>query len=150
MRPSNDPEHWGRAARGERSPRSGWVVSAPGISFRVDPAGLVRTVMEGRIALAHLIAHTQAREALGVLGRPQIVDLREARLNLSAEDIRRLAGLVGELSRRTRFGRTAVVASGDYGYGIARMFAAYDAAGPDRFAVFRTMEEAEAWVGNPE
>ncbi|HEX6643169.1 MAG TPA: hypothetical protein VF037_00735 [Gemmatimonadales bacterium] len=145
MRSSREPPDGERI--GGQPPHFERVTSAPGISFRVDAAGVVRTVMQGRISAAHLISHAQTREAMAVLGRPQIVDAREARLNLSAEDIRRFAGLVGELNRRTRFGRTAFVVSGDFGYGLARMFAAYDTTGPDRFAVFRTMEEAEAWIG---
>ena len=121
--------------------------SAPGIRFSVDPLGVVRTTLSGMITYAHLVLHVQARERAGVLGRPQIIDARDARMELSCADARALAALVREHRQDRRIGPTAVVAETDLAYGIARMYGGFDDS--ERFAVFRTMAEAEAWIAVP-
>lgn len=118
--------------------------SAPGIRFCVDPLGVVRTTLSGTIAYAQLVMHVQARERAGVLGRPQIIDAREARMELTCADARALAVLIREHRHDMRVGPTAVVAEYDLAYGIARMYGGFDDS--ERFAVFRSMAEAEAWI----
>ena len=119
--------------------------SAPGITFYLDFRGIVRTTLRGRIEVNQLIEHTLSRAAAGLSGAPQVLDARAAELAISAEDVRRIALLGEELRRRGRVRPTAMVTDDDLAYGMARMFAAYDADGAG-FAVFRTMAEAEAWL----
>lgn len=118
--------------------------SAPGIRFCVDPLGIVRTTLSGTIAYAHLVMHVQARERADLLGRPQIIDVGDARMELTCADARALAALVREHRHDMRIGVTAVVAETDLAYGIARMYGGFDDS--ERFSVFRSMAEAEAWI----
>lgn len=118
--------------------------SAPGIRFAVDPHGIVRTTLSGTIAFAHLVMHVQARERAGLLARPQIIDVGDARMDLTCADARALAALVRDHRNDMRIGATAVVAESDLAYGIARMYGGFDDSG--RFGVFRSMAEAEAWI----
>lgn len=120
--------------------------SAPGITFHLDFRGIVRTTLCGPIGVDQLVEHALARAAAGLLPAPQVVDARAAELAISPEDVRRIALLADELRRRGPVGRSAMVTTDDLAYGMARMFAAYDT-GNAGFAVFRSMEEAEAWLG---
>ena len=126
--------------------RSEPISSAPGIEFHVDEAGIVRTTMRGTLTVEDLIAHALARAAAGVLPSPQVLDAREARFGITTEDVKRIAAVAKELRRRGPIGPSALVASEDYAYGMARMFATYDTQNHGSFAVFRTMAEAEAWL----
>ena len=119
--------------------------SAPGIRFLVDELGVVRTTYSGAVGYAQMVLHLQEHERAGVLARPQVVDAREATLALSAAEVQAFASLTRELRLRTSVGPTAVVATADLVYGIARMYGAFDDS--DSFAVFRSMAEAEAWIG---
>lgn len=116
------------------------------VHFEVDGAGIVRTTMRGTITVHEAIAHTRARAAAGVLGSPQVIDGREAQLELTTDDLREIAELVGRLRKGTSPSRTAFVAQGDFAYGMARMYAALAQRDDPGFAVFRTMEEAERWI----
>ena len=118
--------------------------SAPGIHFAVDALGVVRTTFEGTVGYDQLVLHLQARERAGVLAQPQLVDAREACIVLSTADVQAFAELTRGLRLRTPLGATAVVAGGDLGYGIARMNGGFDDS--ERFAVFRSIAEAEAWI----
>ena len=117
-----------------------------GISFSVDASGMMRTVLRGVITAPQCVAHMEAREAQGLLDRPQIVDARGARLALSTEELRTIATLAKATRRRGPVGPTALVASDDLVYGIARMYEGFDPHGSMGFAVFRTIEEAEHWI----
>lgn len=124
--------------------RSDTISSAPGIEFHLDASGLVRTTLSGTITADDLIAHLLARSAAGHLHLPQIFLAQEARLAIGAEDVKRIAVIVGEFRKRGAVGPSALVAFDDVTYGISRMFSAYIAEGG--FAVFRSVAEAEAWL----
>ena len=116
------------------------------VHFEVDAAGIVRTTMRGTITVDQVIAHTRARATAGVLGSPQVVDAREAQLELSTADVREIADTVGRLRSGTARARTAFVVGSDFAYGMGRMYAVLAERDDPGFAVFRSMEEAERWV----
>lgn len=134
-----------RRGRGPHPPQARYE-SVPGITCSIDASGILRTTCSGALALPQLILHLQARERAGLLARPQVVDARDATLELSTADVRKLAALAREVRRRTAVGPTALVASRDLSYGIGRMYAGFDAPDSAGFAVFRSMEEAERWL----
>jgi hypothetical protein len=77
-----------------------------------------------------------------------LFDTRAASFDLSAAQVRSMADNVGSLLRRegTR-GRTALVATNDELYGLARMFQIVsDDAGVSTIAVFRELSAAERWL----
>ena len=118
--------------------------SAPGIRFGVDAGGVVRTTFSGRIGYGQIVQHLHAREQRGVLGLPQVVDAREATMELTTAEVQEFAALVRSLRLRIPVGPTAVVAGGDLAYGIGRMYSGFDDS--EQFAVFRSIAEAEAWI----
>jgi hypothetical protein len=134
-----------RRGQGPHSPEARYE-SVPGIACSIDASGILRTTFSGPLALPQLILHLQARERAGLLANPQVVDARDATLELSTADVRKLAALAREVRRRTAVGPTALVASRDLSYGIGRMYAGFDASDSAGFAVFRSMEEAERWL----
>ena len=120
--------------------------SAPGITFSVDAEGIVRTTMRGTITAADLAAHVRARASAQLLTSPQLIDARDAQLDLTTEDVRSLAALVGQLRSTGGTARTAFVAQQDFAYGMARMYAALGVRYDPGFAVFRSLDEAESWL----
>ncbi|HLS48055.1 MAG TPA: hypothetical protein VK012_06010 [Gemmatimonadales bacterium] len=125
------------------------MAEAAGISHALDANGIVRTTMRGIFTLADLVASIQAREASGLLGNAHVIDAREAEFQLTAQEVRTIAGFTRELQRRQPIGRTAFVAEEDLPYGLGRMYAAFDGRDTSAFGVFRTMNEAEEWILTP-
>ncbi|HUI93387.1 MAG TPA: hypothetical protein VLX68_14160 [Chitinivibrionales bacterium] len=78
-----------------------------------------------------------------------IWNLTEADLsNLSGDEVRDLAKTAKSHYRSREGGKTALVASSDADYGLARMYEVFTefAKLPASVKVFRTMEEAQQWI----
>jgi hypothetical protein len=76
-----------------------------------------------------------------------ILDLTHAVLDLSANDIARIADHMAEEMRRLPFGPLAIIASADEAFGLGRMYKTYcDMAGPRQVGVFRNLAAAEQWL----
>ena len=72
-------------------------------------------------------------------------------INLTSEEIEQIASYQQRQKSAIRIeGKTAIVASKDLIYGLGRMFQSLSEMNRVPFAVmiFRTMEEAEAWLAN--
>jgi hypothetical protein len=136
------------SARRHRTSESEGIVHqcGPGISFRLDAQGILRTVMRGVIRLDDVLAYARARESAGLLDRPQVIDAAEARLDISSADVRTFADLARTTRQRAAVGRTAFVASQDFAYALGRMYSAFSGSDSHDFAVFRSMAEADAWI----
>ena len=127
----------------------GLVTGAVGqhIVFAADEAtGLVRTWLLGPIGLRDLEAYAHALSDRGLIARPRLVDGRQARFETSSDDIAHFADVMEDLRLRHGHSRTAFVASADLQYGIGRMYSMVSASRDPGFAVFRSVEEAEAWL----
>jgi hypothetical protein len=72
--------------------------------------------------------------------------------DIRAEDVRRLALTATEHSPAKAGGKTALVSSKDVSYGLGRMFSTFtDLAGHKaEYDVFRTLDEARAWMESQE
>ena len=78
---------------------------------------------------------------------PILLDLSEALLKLSAEDVAKLAEDRAKENTRSPLGPLALVATTDEAFGISRMFKAYsDANGRPHVGVFRDAVTAERWL----
>jgi hypothetical protein len=78
---------------------------------------------------------------------PVVLDFRQARLTVSAADMRSLADFI--LAEQPLSGqppRLALVAPGDLDFGLSRVFAAYRDHPSTEVAVFRDFDEAVAWA----
>ena len=72
-------------------------------------------------------------------------------LNFSLEEVRDIASYQQRLESSTRInGKTAIVASEDLIFGLGRMFQSFSEMSkvPIAVMIFRTMEEAEAWLAD--
>lgn len=83
-------------------------------------------------------------------GMDAVYDYREASFLFSAADVQALRGQMQgqELDWGTNW-RLAAVVSTDVMFGICRMMSTWFDDAPWDSAVFRSMEEADAWVGYP-
>ena len=130
---------WSHLFPGESPPRRLIV------PFEIDlDTGIVLETWTGTLTIEQVDECIQARHAHPDYDEstPRLVDLSEARGNLSPDEIHRLAGQHGSSTYR---GRCAFVAPGDLQYGLSRMFVAIvGSARP--VAVFRSRERALRWL----
>ena len=115
-----------------------------------DATGLVRTWFLGPITRADLEAYARTLADRGLFARPRLVDARQAKFETSSEDITHFADIMEDLRRQHGIARTAFVAAADLQYAMGRMYSMVSAARDPGFAVFRSVEEAEAWLRPPE
>lgn len=82
-------------------------------------------------------------------GIPSIWDFRQVEeASITGEDLRAIAGYQEQIAaNRGPTWRVALVVASDLSYGLSRMFEAYAKSAPNEVTVFRSMEEAEAWIG---
>jgi hypothetical protein len=86
------------------------------------------------------------RRAIAIL-----LDLSEASLKFSAEDVAKLAEDRALENSRLPLGPLALVASADESFGLSRMFKAFsDANGRPHVGVFRDIVNAERWLQSVE
>lgn len=114
--------------------------------------GFVRITISGNINLLEAIKSA----AMGMIQDPEFTpgahalwDLRNAEAkNLTAEDLRALVFFLEKHQAKRGAGyKVAIVAERDLLFGGARMFEAFADTLPFSCRVFRTMEEAEQWIG---
>ena len=74
-----------------------------------------------------------------------LVDLRATTVELSIGDVHMLA----EMAKRQPPSQRAIVATNDADFGVMRMLELRAEPGPRGYGVFRTIEEACVWLGNP-
>lgn len=73
-------------------------------------------------------------------------DVRDADLrNFDTPQMRELVGVINRVPGRVG-AKVAMVATRDVDYGIMRMWQVYGEDAPQQRCVFRTMEEAQAWL----
>jgi hypothetical protein len=121
------------------------------ISYQIDPAsGLVRMRVVDAVSLAETI------DALRALGADPaaparldlLVDLRHTPGLPDSGQLRSIASELGRMAPKLHWGACALVASSDSVYGVSRMFAVYAESAFERVQVFRTLDEAEAWLAS--
>lgn len=116
-------------------------------SYRIDLRRAMRIEeYEGKVGLADLKEIVRA-----VVSDPDwspdlhgLVDFTKAELELSANDVLRLALMMRQQQNRSR-GWVAFAVSSSAAFGVVRMLG-YWARSTDRFRIFGSREEAEAWL----
>lgn len=119
------------------------------IHFRIDAvAHLVRVEMTGEVTLEEILAYRRSLEtAPGYDARlPRLIDARGVTEAPGTNTIRAVA-LRNQGDRGVRHGRRAIVATSDVAYGMFRMLEIMSRPGGVEYGTFRTMAEAEAWLG---
>lgn len=121
------------------------------ISMDVDHARRrVYTRAWGSVTYDEVQAHLSEEARKQGLGYPELVDATGATTALTSGQIRELVRRTHALLRRGPFGPTAIAATHDVLYGMARMYEIL--AGDDGVSVgvFRTVADAERWLSEAE
>ncbi len=118
------------------------------ITYEVDhKAERVRVVGAGEVRIEDMVAVLSELADTRCLAYNQCFDARRVTLVLSAEEIRGLVSLTARLREEHGHARTAFIAESDVSFGLARMYATLAADSDRGFMVYRTMDEAMAWLG---
>src|ERR1700682_5841884 len=118
------------------------------ITARIEETGRVYILASGLVTyedLRNFVWETRARPAIG---SPQLFDAREARTDLTVEQIRGLQNTIRDQFERGEIGPTAIVASEDSVFGIDPMTQSYTAGHTVPVRVFRELASAEEWLSN--
>jgi hypothetical protein len=105
----------------------------------------IHAIAVGPVSYADVKDHiAQERRGHGLPYR-EFIDARGSGPNISPAEVRRIVELLRDLSRESQLGRTAVLVSSDYAFGVARMF---EMLLEDVFELraFRDEQEARAWL----
>jgi hypothetical protein len=111
---------------------------------------LVRITLEGRLDIRDVQTTITQFRALPLYqpGMDRLWDLRQATLDITGEDVRQVVALLEQLPPATVVGKVAFVTASSVAYGLVRMLETYAelASLPSEAAVFRTLDEALAWL----
>ncbi len=117
------------------------------ISIKSDTlARLITVVMTGEITTADLITGDDRFREDANFHRDcdQLIDTRDAHgVDIDSDAIRTLANRAPLFSNQSR---RAIVAKGDLGFGIARMYELNRAGEAGEIQVFRDLKEAKEWL----
>jgi len=119
------------------------------VTYELDlQRGLIRTRCTGPVVFAEVLEHFKALEA-----DPACPDRLDVLLDLSgiinlpsAGQVKAVAAETNRLLSRVHWGRCAIVAPSDVIYGVSRMFEMISEAYFSGLRVFRSYDEAEAWL----
>jgi len=76
-----------------------------------------------------------------------LLDVSDASINVSGDEMRQIATYAAQEARKAPMGPVAFIASNPGPFGVTRMYQAYStAAGRNNVGVFRTVEDAQAWL----
>ena len=115
--------------------------------YRIDAGRRMRIEeYQGKVGLADLksVISAMASDPCWSLDFHSLVDFSEATLDLSANDVLRLALILRHEENRSR-GWLAFVAPNSTIYGVVRMLG-YWSRNTERLQIFPSREEAEAWL----
>ena len=104
------------------------------------------THAEGVVTFQDISEHLDAEERERALGLPELFDARGATTNMTAAEVRTLVQRAADTCRRIPLGPTAIVATDDVAFGMARMYAILTEELGVRVEVFRDVESANRWL----
>lgn len=117
------------------------------LNFRVDRnSRTVLTNARGALYFDDFMAHAHALVKEKVFAYPQLIDAREAHLEITSNDVRRLVDRIKALRKIHGTARTAFVTRYPAAFGMMRMYAILSEECDPGFAVFREIGEAEEWI----
>lgn len=120
--------------------------------FEIDEArNLIRLKIVGDVYMADVMTYMRNVPTNPGFrkGMNTLVDISLARFNVGTDEIWRLRELVGSIQEERGACSWAVVAKSDLHYGLTRMFSLITEGLKIKTEVFRTVEEALDWLGEP-
>ena len=116
-------------------------------TFQVDRRSrTVRSKARGVIRIDALVEHVHTLAKEKVFAYPHLIDAREARLRITAGDVRKLVDRIETLRKIHGTARTAFVTRYPADFGMMRMYGTLSEECDPGFAVFREIGEAENWI----
>ncbi len=118
------------------------------ITFSIDyPKRQLNALAVGPIGFPEMEAHLiEERKAHGLSYR-EFVDARQAVPKVSAAETRRFIALILELAQENDLGRTAVLVSTDFAFGLV-MMVTYMVSDVCEIRPYRDEQEAKAWLAS--
>lgn len=124
------------------------------VTTRIDlDAGLVIHDVTGPVSLLEVVSgfDSAAGDPRFRSGMNVLWDFSEARVTgVGTADMKLLIGAIGERLGVDDNHKVAIAASGDFVYGLARMYEAYASRLPIRLKVFRSAADALDWLTEDE
>jgi hypothetical protein len=104
------------------------------------------TNADGMVTFKDINEHLDAEERERAMGLPELIDATQATTNLTSDQVRSIVRRVVATAKRIPAGPTAIVASDDVVFGMARMYSILmeDSAAP--VGVFRDRASARSWL----
>jgi hypothetical protein len=106
----------------------------------------VRAHLSGTITVDEVIAFAERLGDMLLLQLAVLYDARAASFPWTIEDLRRIKAKLIPLREEHGAAPVAFVASDDFSFDLGRMYAGLAHDYNPQFAVFRSMEEGEAWI----
>jgi hypothetical protein len=117
------------------------------VTFEVDPVRrTVWTVASGVVTYDDFARHLAEEERENALGFAEVIDGRGATTDVTPYQVRLLVAQTDALLRQGRLGALAIVTDSDFAFGMARMYQILTEPLPVQIGVFRTLDEAAAWL----
>jgi hypothetical protein len=117
------------------------------ITYEIDHAARrVEVVVRGEVTPAAYRAHLDDLARQGAMAYGRVVDAREMEMSLRPRDIEDFMRKLAAMRKAHGVARTAVVVAAEATFGMARMYQMRNEAADPGFGVFRSIDEARAWV----
>ncbi len=121
------------------------------IRYSVDRLrGRLLTHADGNVTFHDINGHLDIEQRDRNLDRPELIDARGARTNLTADQVRKLVQRAVNMLRVVELGPTAIVTDSDAVYGIATMYALLAERDGITAEVFRDVASANRWLDSIE
>ena len=109
-------------------------------------ARTVFTTARGVLIINDFVEHTYKLAEAGVFAYTQLLDAREAHLEISPGDVRKFVYQMKELRKTHGPAKTAFVARHPADFGMMRMYELQIGEDDPGFAVFYDINQAEQWI----
>jgi hypothetical protein len=120
------------------------------VTYRIDQAKrLIHTTCTDMVTLQDVLEHFAVlmQDPNRSHGLDVLLDLIQITTVPTSDEIRIVTSEIGQIRPAIEFGRCAVAAPREAMYGMMRMFEVYAAGYFTEVQTFRTIEEAESWLG---
>ena len=104
------------------------------------------TRADGVLTFHDINAHLDDEQRNRDLHRPELIDARGARTDITSTQVRRLVQRAAEMLRVGEFGPTAIVTTDDVAFGMARMFSILAEGAGVSAEAFREITAATRWL----
>jgi hypothetical protein len=119
------------------------------IRYSVDSrSGWLLTCADGLVTFHDISSHLDHEQRNRDLDRPELVDARGAKTDVTPEEVRQLVRRASDLLRIVDLGPTAIVTSDDVAHGMANMYSVLAEGAGAAVEVFHDVESANRWLNS--